>query len=88
MRQSCQNAFVTEKLKMATAVSATESAVRRPVPKRRTRRAVSSEETIVQQEMMIEMRLCAATGAPRSTCMAGHAVPSSESGRPSEMNVR
>ena len=73
---------------MAPAVRATERAVSLPVPSLWTRRAVSSDETIVQQLMMTEMRPCAAMGAARSTCMTGHAVPSSESGRPSEMKVR
>ena len=88
MRHSCQNAFVAEKPRIAPAVRATERAVSLPVPNLCTSFAVRSEDTIVQQLMMMEMRLCAATGAASSTCMTGHAVPSRESGKPSEINVR
>ena len=86
--QSCQKEPVNAKARMAAAVRPTERAHSLPVLSLRTSRAVMSEDAMVQHEMMIEIALWAATGAPRSRCMTGQAVPNKESGRPSEIKVR
>ena len=58
------------------------------MPQRRTSLAVARLETMVHALMSMLSALCAATGAPSSGYMTGQAEPSSESGRPSETNVR
>lgn len=85
---SCQNSLQAENPRIAAAVRPTDAATRRPVPQRRTSLAVARLEAIVHALMSMLSALCAATGAPSSGYMTGHAEPSSESGRPSETNVR
>ena len=72
---------------MARAVSATEPATSLPVPRRLMSGAVARLETTVHAVMIMVMALWAATGAPSSTYMTGHAEPRSESGSPSETNA-
>lgn len=72
----------TAKPSSAAAVSAVETAVTRPVPKRPMSAAEERLETMVPQQVTIVTMLPHETGAPRSGCMAGHAAPKSESGMP------
>ena len=81
-RMSCQNDAAVEKPKRASAVSATEAAVRMPVPRVRTSRSVRRLETMVPKQMMQETMPAEETAAPRAACIVGQAAPRRPSGRP------
>lgn len=85
---SCQNSLQAEKPRIAAAVKPTDAATSLPVPQRRTSFAMARLETMVHALMSMLSALCAATGAPSSGYITGQADPSSESGSPSETNVR
>ncbi|MNV82600.1 hypothetical protein D3C71_1763450 [compost metagenome] len=53
-----------------------------PVPKRRSTDPLIRLDTIVPAATIINNRPAVSSGAPKSTCMTGHAEPSKESGSP------
>ena len=81
-RQSHGKPGAAAKPSSAAAVSAVETAVTRPVPNRLMSAAEERLEMMVPQQVTIVTALPHETGVPRSTCMAGHAAPKSESGMP------
>ena len=68
-------------------VRAMEKIVTLYVPKRRMTCWLIIEATMVHSEMKTFTIPAMDTGTPRSRCIIGQAVPSTESGRPSEMNA-